>query len=147
MWQDVSQDRVLAIQKSIINNAIAEDLGSVDASTFWTDPKAFHLMVRMQRWAREDKEFQNTRLPSADGKIARLDKEPPEDPLYYRWEKKCIKCDHTLMYVTTRNEKTDYQGSNMDEDYVCPKCGKHLYPYWHENPLPFRYQRGNDTFY
>jgi hypothetical protein len=147
MWQDVSQDRVIAIQNSTINSAWAEDLDSIDASTFWTGPKAFQLMVRLQRWLSKDKEFQDTHLPSADSKIVRLDKEPPEDPLYYRWEKKCIRCDHTLMYVTTRNEKTDTQGSNMDEDYVCHNCGKHLYCYWHENPLPFRYERGNDTFY
>lgn len=145
MWQDVSQDRVLVIQNSIGYAAWSEDLTEVDASNFWVGPKAFHLMVRLQRWLREGKDFQNAHLPGE--KIVRLEEEPPEDPVNYRWEKKCIKCDHTLMYVTTRNEKTDTQGSNMNEGYICHNCRKPLHCYWHENPLPFKYERGNDTFY
>ena len=68
MWQDVSQDRVIAIQNSTINDAWKENLDMVDPANFWTGPKAFHLMVRMQRWLSRDEEFQNSHLPNASSK-------------------------------------------------------------------------------
>lgn len=145
MWQSVSHDRALEIQNTTITDAFRAGLSGFDQSEYWSDKSAFRLMVRFQLWLAESDEYQDAHLPGE--KIVRLEEEPPEDPLFYRWEKKCIRCNHTLMYVTTRTAKTDAQGSNMDEDYRCHNCGKHLYCYWQENPLPFRYERGNDTFY
>lgn len=145
MWQSVSQGRALEIQNTTITDAFRAGLSGFDQSEYWSDNSAFRLMVRFQLWLAESDEYQDAHLPGE--KIVRLVEEPPEDPLFYRWERKCVHCSTHLMWCTERNERTDKDMDALNVEGRCAVCGKRLNFYWVEHGLPFRYERGNDTYW